>query len=223
MSPTMNAYLAAAITANQPDDNSVRTGQVVSTDGTTLGVLINGAVVPCGYLSNWVPAVGQSVALIRQGADWLALGPMSGPASPEGTPTGWEDWSPVLTNITVGSGGVVTARRRILNGSCDWRFKFVMGTGSAIGTNPAFTLPAVPHPSYTPTQNVIGRGTLRDEGSANRDAVVRILTAPVTAFVLAYSSTGDHSTVSATTPWTWSAANGDAFSVEGSFEIAESA
>lgn len=81
MSPTMNAYLAAAITASQPDDNSVRTGTVFSIDGTTLGVEINGGVVPCGYLSNWVPAVGQTVAMMRQGADWLVLGPMGGPAA----------------------------------------------------------------------------------------------------------------------------------------------
>lgn len=84
--PRMNAYLATAIQAAQPDDNSIRTGVVQSLDGTTLGVLINGAVAPCGYLSNWTPEVGQTVALLRQGADWLVLGPMGGPASPEGTP-----------------------------------------------------------------------------------------------------------------------------------------
>lgn len=84
--PTMNAFLASAISANQPDDNSIRTGTVSSLDGTTLGVEMNGGVVPCGYLSNWVPQVGQTVALIRQGADWLVLGPMGGPGSPAGTP-----------------------------------------------------------------------------------------------------------------------------------------
>lgn len=77
----MNPYLAQVITASQPDDNSVRTGQVVSLDGTTLGVLINGGVVNCGYLATWIPTVGQTVAMMRQGADWLVLGPVGGPAS----------------------------------------------------------------------------------------------------------------------------------------------
>lgn len=80
--PEMNAYLATAIAASQPDDNSVRTGTVWSIDDTKLGVLINGAVAPCGYLSTWSPVVGQTVAMMRQGADWLVLGPVGGPASP---------------------------------------------------------------------------------------------------------------------------------------------
>lgn len=85
--PTMNAYLAQAIQASQPDDNSMRTGEVFSIDGTTLGILVNGGVVPCGYLSIWTPQVGETVALIRQGADWFVLGPTAGPASPPETPT----------------------------------------------------------------------------------------------------------------------------------------
>lgn len=77
----MNQYLAMAIAANSPDDNSVRTGRVVSLDGTTLSVEINGSVAPCGYLATWTPEVGQTVALIRQGADWLVIGPTAGPAT----------------------------------------------------------------------------------------------------------------------------------------------
>lgn len=80
--PAMNAYLAQAIQQSQPDDNSLRTGEVFSLDGTTLGILVNGGVVPCGYLATWTPVVGQTVALLRQGADWFVLGPTAGPASP---------------------------------------------------------------------------------------------------------------------------------------------
>jgi hypothetical protein len=77
-----DAYLAQVIQQTQPDDNSIRTGTVVSIDGLTLTVLINGGNVPCGFLSIWTPQVGQTVALIRQGADWFCLGPTAGPASP---------------------------------------------------------------------------------------------------------------------------------------------
>lgn len=80
--PKMNAYLAGAIEQAMPDDNTIRTGQVYSIDGLTLSVLVNGGVVPCGFLSIWTPQVGETVALLRQGADWFCLGPTAGPASP---------------------------------------------------------------------------------------------------------------------------------------------
>jgi hypothetical protein len=77
-----DAYLAQVIQQSQPDDNSIRTGTVVSIDGLTLTVLVNGGNVPCGFLSIWTPQVGETVALLRQGADWFCLGPTAGPASP---------------------------------------------------------------------------------------------------------------------------------------------
>lgn len=80
--PNMNAYLAGVIQQTMPDDNTIRTGQVISIDGLTLSVLVNGGVIPCGFLSIWAPQVGETVALIRQGADWFCLGPTAGPASP---------------------------------------------------------------------------------------------------------------------------------------------
>jgi hypothetical protein len=86
----MNAYLAGVIQESMPDDNTIRTGEVASIDGLTLTVLVNGGLVPCGFLSIWTPRVGETVALIRQGADWFCLGPTAGPASPpeEGVTTG---------------------------------------------------------------------------------------------------------------------------------------
>jgi ABC-type sugar transport system substrate-binding protein len=80
--PQMNAYLAGVIQQTMPDDNTIRTGEVVSIDGLTLGVLVNGGVIPCGFLATFTPQINQTVALLRQGADWLVLGPTAGPASP---------------------------------------------------------------------------------------------------------------------------------------------
>lgn len=80
--PRMNAYLAGVIEQAMPEDNEVRTGTVRSLDGLTLGVEVNGGVLPCGWIAVWTPQVGQTVALMRQGADWMALGPVAGPASP---------------------------------------------------------------------------------------------------------------------------------------------
>lgn len=116
--PAMNAYLATAIQAAQPDDNSLRTGQVMSLDGTTLGVLINGAIAPCGYLSTWSPQVGQTVVLMRQGADWLALGPLGGPASPVGTPVAPASGS-LITGEAYFTGGT-TATATVENIMTGW-------------------------------------------------------------------------------------------------------
>lgn len=96
--PRMNAYLAGVIEQTMPEDNSIRTGQVSSVDGLTVGVLINGGIVTCGYLSTWTPRVGQTVALLRQGADWLVLGPTAGPAIAE-------ELAPVLVSETKYSSG----------------------------------------------------------------------------------------------------------------------
>ena len=77
-----SAYLAQVIQQTQPVDNSIRTGTVYALDGTTLRVLINGGIVEAGYLASVNPKVGQTVAVLQQGADWLVLGAMAGPASP---------------------------------------------------------------------------------------------------------------------------------------------
>jgi len=82
MASSGNAYLAGIIQQTMPEDNAIRTGTVVSLNGLTLTVLVNGGNVSCGFLSTWTPKVGETVALLRQGADWFCLGPTAGPASP---------------------------------------------------------------------------------------------------------------------------------------------
>lgn len=94
-SPRANAYLASAITASQPADNALRIGQVVSLNGTTLKVLVNAGEIEAGYLSTFSPQVGQTVAIMRESAGWLVIGPVSGPATPPDAP------------VTAGGGGVV--------------------------------------------------------------------------------------------------------------------
>lgn len=80
-SPRMNAYLAQAIQASQPSDNSVRIGTVVSLEGTTLKVEINSGTVETGWLSTFTPQVGQTVAVLRESAGWLTIGPILGAAT----------------------------------------------------------------------------------------------------------------------------------------------
>lgn len=128
----------------------------------------------------------------------------------------WVVWTPTLTALTLGA-GVVTARYRLVGKTMDWRFKFVLGAGSAVGSGPSFTLPNAPHSSYVGSADVIGRGTLLQSGLANRDSVARVSSGS-TVLLLSYSTTGAHATITATAPWTWT--TGDALSAAGTIEIA---
>lgn len=95
MTHPSNAYLAGAIAASQPSDNTLRIGSVVSLDGTTLKVLVNGGTIDAGWLSTFAPQVGQTVAIMRESAGWLVIGPTQGPATPPDAP------------VSSGGGGIV--------------------------------------------------------------------------------------------------------------------
>jgi hypothetical protein len=134
------------------------------------------------------------------------------------------EWTPSLSNITQGSGGLITARYKAAMGETSggmlyYRFKFVLGTGSAIGTAPRFTLPETIHGGYVAGVDEIGNGMLLDNGTANRQASVWVSSVGVnTAQIYAYGTTGQHVIINATTPWTW--ASGDVLSVSGFIELA---
>ena len=99
MSPRLNAYLAQTIQASQPSDNSVRVGTVTSLDGTTLKVSINDGEVDTGWLATFTPVVGQTVAVLRESAGWLTIGPILGDATVGDDPGG----------TTPAGGGVIGA------------------------------------------------------------------------------------------------------------------
>lgn len=129
----------------------------------------------------------------------------------------WSTWSPTLTNLTLGNGSV-TARYRQLGKTLDYRFKFVLGSTSAVGTDPTFTLPAAPHGSYAFLADVLGRGALYDNGTAVRDAVVRFVSGSTLLILQITAATGSYASVTATSPWTWT--TGDSLSVGATVELA---
>lgn len=80
---------------------------------------------------------------IPPATDWLELlNALHALADPLST------WTPTLTNLTAGS-GTVGARYRQVGKWVDFRFEFTLGAGSAVGTQPGFTLPVAPHSSYS--------------------------------------------------------------------------
>jgi hypothetical protein len=70
----MTAPLPAAIANVLPSDNELVMGTVVS--GNPLTVNVRGANQRPGRLSTTAPSVGDTVALLREGATWLTLGKM---------------------------------------------------------------------------------------------------------------------------------------------------
>lgn len=128
----------------------------------------------------------------------------------------WSTWTPALTNLTLGNGSVV-ARYKAQGKTVHYRFRFTMGSTSAVGTSPRFTLPVAPVTSvpYVTFQEPFGDGNLLDSGTANRRGQV-IFISGSTVEVLSFSTTGVLTTITATVPQTW--ATGDVIAVTGVYE-----
>lgn len=74
------ADLETAISAATSDDTGVRTGTVSSISPLVIS-LQGGVVNNPGSLKSYIPAVGDTVALLRQGDSWLCLGAVSSTAN----------------------------------------------------------------------------------------------------------------------------------------------
>ena len=121
-----------------------------------------------------------------------------------------------LTNITVGNGTFRYDYRRV-GKTVDWDFFLILGSTSAIGTSPAFTLPATPNSHLTPTGFTPFPGT----GMAVDDsAVVGRVLIPFwngTGIQIDFmNATPTFTGVNATTPWTW--ATSDSIHLWGTYQ-----
>lgn len=128
----------------------------------------------------------------------------------------WSTWNPTLTNLTQGN-GTITAVYRRLGKTLDYSFKFKLGSTSAVGTGPKFTLPANVNSRYVNLEDTLGNGILLDSGTANRFATV-FFSSGATVEIVHYSTTGTITTTTATAPWTWT--TNDCMAVQGTVELA---
>ncbi len=132
----------------------------------------------------------------------------------------WSTWTPTLTNITLGA-GTVTARYRRVGQTVDFHFKFVLGAGSAVGTSPEFTPPATPHASYVNFRDIMSYSVTLIDNTTN--AFPACLQMTGASFRFRYFDTAAAlaiTNVSATAPFTWSAANADELIASGTYEAA---
>lgn len=128
----------------------------------------------------------------------------------------WTTWTPTLSNLTLGNGTVV-ARYKLIGKTLHYHFRFTLGSTSAVGTGPAFTLPFTPHSSYVAFTDNVGDGMLRDNSASQYRAGGWLTTTSGTTVQIFHSSTTTV-TVTATVPFTW--AVGDSLVCSGSIELA---
>ena len=92
-------------------------------------------------------------ARLAVGANDLVLSADSAEATGLKYTGGWTSYTPTLTNLTLGN-GALTARWRQIGKMVDVRFTFQLGSTSAVGNDPTFTLPktsvvtSIPFNSY---------------------------------------------------------------------------
>ena len=121
-------------------------------------------------------------------------------ASINGTSIMRTAWTPTTTNITLGNGSI-TARYNRINKQVYCHIKFVLGSTSAMGSLPTFTLPAAS--AYT--AYVAGVAFFHDVGTATYSGVAYI-EADGTIGVRVSFAGGTYvglSAVSSTVPHTW--------------------
>lgn len=126
----------------------------------------------------------------------------------------WTAWTPTITNMTLGNGTITAAYRRI-GKTLDYRFRFLLGSTSAVGTQPLFTLPYTPSAFYTSTEPM-GDVMLLDQAVATRRGSTRFFSGS-TLEVLCYTTTGVLATITTSVPHTWN--TGDVMSCAGTIEL----
>lgn len=132
----------------------------------------------------------------------------------------WPGWAPTWTGFTVGN-AVVDARYIKVGRSVWYAVRVTLGTTSAMGSSPTFTLPVALAARYsTAVPEAIGGGIIRDTGTANFQLVVAV-SSLTTGALSTWNVAGTYATanaLTATVPMAWT--NGDEFGFSGFYEAA---
>ena len=129
----------------------------------------------------------------------------------------WTSYTPTLANLTVGSGTMAAAYRRLGN-TLDVRFRFVYGVGSAVGSNPTVSLPAgmaFVAGAYGDSVFQVGHIMLTDATTANRSGFITANTTSSVFNLWSMDVNGALVSITSTVPWTWTTNDVIAFTVQG--------
>jgi hypothetical protein len=129
----------------------------------------------------------------------------------------WTSWTPTWTNLTVGN-GVGDYKYQQIGKTVHFRLKFTLGTTSAVGVGPRFTLPV--NSTGMGDNDAYAIGTALDVGIAAYYAFGRFGTASTCDAMCATASGAyiGHSNIGTATPFTWG--TGDIIQLTGTYEAA---
>ena len=113
----------------------------------------------------------------------------------------WTAWTPTLTNMTLGSGTLDCNYVRI-GQTIHFRFRFLLGAGSAVGTNPEFSLPVAANAEYL-AEFPLGEAIYVDAGTKTWEAFCEHFNTDTTAVLRHSDGAGAFTTTTATAPFTW--------------------
>ena len=132
----------------------------------------------------------------------------------------WKTWTPTLANLTLGNGAVI-ARYVQINGYVTARFKFTLGSTSAVGTSPTVSTPVTASSTAADSNGPpIGVAYAKEVGANTYPSVVHLATTTTIA-ILAQNATATNVVaqgISATLPFTWGTT--DVLSFTATFEAA---
>jgi hypothetical protein len=157
-----------------------------------------------------------TAARLAVGANDLFLTAASGEATGLKYSGAWTSFTPTWTNLTVGNGTGVYKYQQI-GKQVFARYKFTLGSTSAMGTNPNVTLPINPasgsggFSSYTLSLTDVGVGGFN--GNVSEDTNKLYLSVGITS-----GSFLNGGTITATTPFTW--VTGDFLTFDVYYEVA---
>lgn len=130
----------------------------------------------------------------------------------------WQSWTPTLSNLTLGA-GTISAKYQKVARTLFFRFRFTLGSGSAVGTAPEFTLPFTPGSDYNGAQSWMGVAVLTDTGTATHIGYLQHATGGCRINHQVISGTTIvRGTVTASAPFTW--VSGDVIEADGFCEVA---
>lgn len=134
--------------------------------------------------------------------------------------TTWTAWTPTLGNLTLGNGTVV-ARFIKIGTLVTFSFKFVLGSTSAVGSDPSFTLPVIPATDWAIGDFPLGRVALLDAGTNVYPGHLHQDVSSTVVRMRAFNASSTYAAqqlLSSTIPFTWGTA--DSFFATGSYESA---
>lgn len=114
----------------------------------------------------------------------------------------WDTWTPTVTNVTKGN-GTETARYIRIGDTVIARYKFELGTTSAVTGDVAVTLPV--NVAGTMVDTAVGYGLAHQSGVSNSPCFMQYVNTSTVRFRV-HNSSGTYVTVSAfssTVPFTW--------------------